>query len=90
MSAAVCNLPCSLTERMLTSTEDRRLRDMLELQLMALFTKDLCMQQLVVSHLGPAASQPGSLQPRPVMLRSSLLGMGCTVVLSSAVHCMPS
>ena len=41
MSAGVWSCPCSLTERMLSSAEERLLKDMVDVQLMALFTKDL-------------------------------------------------
>lgn len=42
MSAGVRNSPCSLTERMFSSAEERLLKDMDDVQLMALFAKDLC------------------------------------------------
>ena len=41
MSAGVWNSPFSLTERMLSRAEDRLLKDMVDVQLIALFTKDL-------------------------------------------------
>lgn len=41
MSAGVWNSPFSLTERMLSSAEERLLKDMVDVQLKALFTKDL-------------------------------------------------
>lgn len=41
MSAGVWNSPFSLTERMLSSAEERLLNDMVDVQLKALFTKDL-------------------------------------------------
>ena len=43
MSAGVCSFPCSWTARMLSSAEEGLLKDMEDVQLMALFAKDLCM-----------------------------------------------
>lgn len=51
MSAGVWSSPCSWTERMLNMAEERLLKDMVDVQLMALFTKDLSQAQRKVHPL---------------------------------------